>query len=173
MGMGRVADPGCLSRIPDPNFSIPDSWFKVKNIPDPGPISVFLTHKIVSKLSEIWSWMFIPDPDLDLWHVPDPGVKKASDPRYGFQNKEENMFSNLGHPKVFNQCWGSGSESGSGSTRFWASRIRIHYSEVWIRIRILLWIRILILLSSCKNSKKTLIPTILWLFWTFYLWKMM
>ncbi len=39
---------------------------------------------------------------------------------------------------------------------FWASRIRIriHYSEVWIRIRIQLWIRIL--LSSCKNSKKNL-----------------
>jgi hypothetical protein len=37
--------------------------------------------------------------------------------------------------------------SGSGSTCFWASRI--HYSEVWIRIR--LWIRIRILLSSCKK----------------------
>jgi hypothetical protein len=35
---------------------------------------------------------------------------------------------------------------------FLASRIRIHYSEVWIRIR--LWIRIL--LSSCKNNKKNL-----------------
>ncbi len=38
------------------------------------------------------------------------------------------------------------SESGSGSTEstcFWASRIRIHQSKVWIRIRILLlsWIR--------------------------------
>ncbi len=43
------------------------------------------------------------------------------------------------------QC--SGSESGStGSTCFWA--IRIHLSEVWTRIRLLL--------SSCKNSKKNL-----------------
>jgi hypothetical protein len=49
------------------------------------------------------------------------------------------------------QCCGSGS---TGSTCFWASRIqiRIHLSEVWIRI--LLWIRIV--LSSCKNSKKSL-----------------
>jgi hypothetical protein len=39
----------------------------------------------------------------------------------------------VGHPA--NQCCGSGSES--GSTCFWASRIRIR-----------------ILLSSCKNSKK-------------------
>jgi hypothetical protein len=36
--------------------------------------------------------------------------------------------------------------SRSGSTCFWASRIRIHLSEVWIRI----------LLSSSKNSKKNL-----------------
>ncbi len=44
--------------------------------------------------------------------------------------------------------------SGSGSQCFWASWIRIPYSEVWIRIRILLWIRIL--LSLCKNSEKNL-----------------
>jgi hypothetical protein len=35
------------------------------------------------------------------------------------------------------QCWGSGS---AGSTVcFWASRIRIHYSEVWIRIQLRIW----------------------------------
>jgi hypothetical protein len=51
------------------------------------------------------------------------------------------------------QCSGSESGSGStGSTCFWASWI--HESEVWIRIR--LRIRIWILLSSCKNSKKKL-----------------
>ncbi len=57
-----------------------------------------------------------------------------------------------------------------GSTCFWASRIRIHLSEVWIRvwIRIRIRLRIRIFLSSCKNSKKTLIPTILWLFLTFF-----
>ncbi len=40
------------------------------------------------------------------------------------------------------QCWGSGSGIGSGfagSACFWASRIRIQYSELWIRIRILLF----------------------------------
>ncbi len=42
------------------------------------------------------------------------------------------------------QCCGSG----SGSPCFWASQIRIHPSEVWIRIRILL--------STCKNRKKNL-----------------
>jgi hypothetical protein len=54
------------------------------------------------------------------------------------------------------RCCGSGSESGSGftgSTCFWASWIRtwIHSSELWIRI----------LLSLSKNSKKTLIFTVL------------
>ncbi len=43
------------------------------------------------------------------------------------------------------QCSGSGS---TGSTCFWASRIRNHLSQVWIRLRIRL--------SSCKNSKKNL-----------------
>jgi hypothetical protein len=51
-----------------------------------------------------------------------------------------------------NHCCGS--ESGSVSTCFWASWVRIHYSEVWIRIRI--WLRIRILLSLSKNSKKNL-----------------
>ena len=37
------------------------------------------------------------------------------------------------------------------------------WSEVWIRIRL----RIRILLSWSKNSKKTLIPTVLWLIWDF------
>ncbi len=50
---------------------------------------------------------------------------------------------------TFLSCCGSESKSGStGSTCFWASWIGIHESEVWILIRILL--------SSCKNSKKSL-----------------
>jgi hypothetical protein len=40
----------------------------------------------------------------------------------------------------------SGYESGSGSTCFWTTRIRIYQSNVWIRI----------LLSSRNNSKKNL-----------------
>ncbi len=62
------------------------------------------------------------------------------------------------------QCCGSGFESGSGSTCFWVSwiRIRIHQSEVWIRIRI--WI----LLSPSKISKKNFYSycfvTSFWLF---------
>ncbi len=68
--------------------------------------------------------------------------------------------------RPFLQCCGSGS---TGSTCFWASCIRIHQSQVWIWIRILLWIRIRILLSSCKNTvvRKPLIRNILWLLWLF------
>jgi hypothetical protein len=38
---------------------------------------------MVSKLSEILSGLFIPDPDPDLLPIPDPGVKKAPDPGSG------------------------------------------------------------------------------------------
>ncbi len=38
-----------------------------------------LTQKIVSKFSEIWSGLFIQDPDHDFLPIPDPGVKKAPD----------------------------------------------------------------------------------------------
>ncbi len=57
---------------------------------NPDPVSASknlstLTQKIVSKLSEIWSGFFIPDPDPDFLpsRIPDPGVKKAPDPRSG------------------------------------------------------------------------------------------
>ncbi len=66
--------------IPDPNFSTLDLG---KKHPGSGtaPKQVFLPLKTVSKLSEIWSGMFIPDPDF--FPVPDPGVKEAPDPGSG------------------------------------------------------------------------------------------
>ncbi len=71
-----VADPGCLSRIrifssrfPDPNFFHPGS-------------------RDVSKLSEIWSWLFIPDPDPDFLPIPDPGSmgQKSTESRIRISN---------------------------------------------------------------------------------------
>ncbi len=35
---------------------------------------------MVPKLSEIWSGLFILDPDPEFFSIPDPGVKKAPDP---------------------------------------------------------------------------------------------
>jgi hypothetical protein len=65
--------------IPDPNFFHPGSRIhgqKDSRIQDPAPhpenLSI-LTQTIVSKLSEIWSKIFIPDPDLDFLPIPDPG----------------------------------------------------------------------------------------------------
>ncbi len=62
-----VVDLGCLSRISDPNFSIPER--RVKKIPDPGSASKNLTilTKKISKLSEIGSGMFIPDLYLNFY----------------------------------------------------------------------------------------------------------
>ncbi len=59
-----------------------------KKIPDLGSriririkeFKYFNPEQIVSKLSEIWSGLFIPDPDPDFLPIPDPGIKKALDP---------------------------------------------------------------------------------------------
>ncbi len=67
--VSSVADPGCLSRIRI--FPIPGS--RVKKIPRSGSAwknLSYLTQNIVSKLSEIWYGMFIPDPDLDFFTYP-------------------------------------------------------------------------------------------------------
>ncbi len=65
------ADPGCLTRIPEPNFFHPG--FASKNFS-------ILTLKNFSKLSEIWSGLFILDPDPDFLPIPDPGSKRHQIP---------------------------------------------------------------------------------------------
>ena len=56
------------------------SRIQVKKIPGSRSASAsknlcILTQKIVSKLSEIWSKIFIPDTDLYFFSIPDPGSK--------------------------------------------------------------------------------------------------
>ncbi len=76
--------------IPDPNLLNPGSRIQGQKYPG-SQIRIrikefkylFLTQKCVSKLSEIWSGIFIPDPDLDFLPIPDPGFKKAQDPGSG------------------------------------------------------------------------------------------
>ncbi len=83
-------DPGSKffpSYIPDPNIFHPGSATKNLSI---------LTQNIVSKLSKIWSGLFVPDPDIlptpdpgyrgqkgtgsrTRSRIPNPGVKKAPD----------------------------------------------------------------------------------------------
>jgi hypothetical protein len=83
-----VADLGCLSRTPDTNFLQPG--FRIQDQKDPGSAAAskslsILTQKSVPKISEIWSGMFIPDPDLTFYQsrIRNPGVKKAPDPGSG------------------------------------------------------------------------------------------
>jgi hypothetical protein len=78
-----VADPGCLSRIPDPNFSSGSRIQGQKDSRFDLDFKYFFTLKIVSKLSENLSRMFIPDPDPDFFPILDPLVKKAPDPDPG------------------------------------------------------------------------------------------
>ena len=49
--------------IPDQNFFIPDPGSRSRRFRIPDPDQSILTPKSVSKLSEIYSGMFIPDPD--------------------------------------------------------------------------------------------------------------
>ncbi len=64
----------------------PGSRIRIVSIPDPlQRIQVFQPIKLFFMLSEIWSGLFIPDPDPDFLPIPDPGSrgKKAPDPGYG------------------------------------------------------------------------------------------
>jgi hypothetical protein len=57
--------------IPDPNFF--PSRIRIFSFPDPNQrILTILTPKFVSELSEIWSGLFIPDPDPDFLPIPYP-----------------------------------------------------------------------------------------------------
>ncbi len=62
----------------------PGYRIRIFSIPNPGSASKnfsILTKKTVSKLSEIWSGLFIPDPDPDFLPIPDP-IKMAPDPEH-------------------------------------------------------------------------------------------
>ncbi len=93
--------------IPDPNFSVPDPNFSV---PDPNffhpgsqirikELSIF-TWKIVSKLLELWSGLFIPDPD------PGSRVQKGTGSRIRIRNTASGSFptgeSFVGSPNSVN-----------------------------------------------------------------------
>jgi hypothetical protein len=68
-----VADPRCLSRIRDPNFSISDPGARAKKAPDPGSgirNKELLTQIIVSNHLEIRPGIFIA-----FFSIPDAGSK--------------------------------------------------------------------------------------------------
>ncbi len=80
-------------------FSIPDPFFFHR---DPGSASKnwsILTQKMVSKFSEIWSWLFIPDPDPDFLLIPDPGSRgqEAPDPGFRIRIRNTDFGVFLGH----------------------------------------------------------------------------
>jgi hypothetical protein len=88
--IGSVADPVCLSGNLDPNFFPSRIRIFPFRIPDPGskifPDRIrikefkYFKPKIVSKLLEIRSGMFIPDPGLDFLPILEPESEKAPHP---------------------------------------------------------------------------------------------
>ncbi len=77
--IGSVADPGCLSRIPDPTFSHPRSRIRTVSIPDPGSSSKNLSILTPKKAKKWFLSSKKYDPGCSS-RIPDPGVKKASNP---------------------------------------------------------------------------------------------
>jgi hypothetical protein len=69
--------------IPDPNFF-------PSRIPDPG----FLSQKKVSKFSEIWSEMGIPDPDLTIIFYPS-WIHRSKRPRIRIRNTDYWLLINI------------------------------------------------------------------------------
>ncbi len=56
----------------------PRSRIRIFSIPVPVSASKnlgILTQKMVSRLSKLWSGLFIPDPDSDFLPIPDPGSR--------------------------------------------------------------------------------------------------
>ncbi len=65
--------------IPDPNFFHPE--YGVKKIPGSRTKEFKnINLKNCFPAIEIWSGMFVPDPDLDFLTIPDPEVKEKPDP---------------------------------------------------------------------------------------------
>jgi hypothetical protein len=102
-----VADPGCLSRILI--FSIPYPGYASKNL-------TILTQKMVSKLSEIWFGLCIPDPVPDFLpildprsriqgskrhRIPDPGSGSATLIEIIFKKTENLFLKKSGGKKIF------------------------------------------------------------------------
>jgi hypothetical protein len=83
LSKSSVADPGCLSRIPDPTFFHPGSRIRTVSIPDPGSsknLSILTTKKpkkwfLSSKKYDLGCSSLIPDPDADFLPIPDPGSR--------------------------------------------------------------------------------------------------
>jgi hypothetical protein len=139
-----LSDPGCLSRIPNPDFSIPGPRSWVKKALDPGSgsaannLSIFKPKNFYQPLGNIWSRMSIQEPESRFFPIPYLGVKKELPLDPGSTTLVLHSVANPDpDPYVFGPP-GSGSVSqryGSGSL----------YHQV-------------------KIVRKTLIPTVLWLF---------
>ncbi len=60
-----------------------------------------ITQKIVSKLSEIWPGMFIPDPNLKFLLIPDPGFRGQKGIGSRSRDTEKNpKFLSIGRKEV-------------------------------------------------------------------------
>ncbi len=91
---------GIFFPIPDPTFFHPRSQTRIfpSRIPDPHQrIKYFNPNKMVSKLQEIWSGLFIPDPGSGSWLFTHPGSRGQK----GTGSRIRNTDCNLPNKKEF------------------------------------------------------------------------
>jgi len=82
-----VADPGCLSRIPDPDFypsRIPDPGSQIPDQKTVPKERVKKNFQYALKYMGLGSGIRDPGSGKNLFRIPDPGVKKAPDPGAGY-----------------------------------------------------------------------------------------
>ncbi len=87
-----VADPGCLSQIPDPNFFHPGSRISIKEFKYFNPKKLFLSSTKYDPgcTSRNRILTFYPS------RIPDPGFKKAPDPGTGSATLESTVSEDAG-----------------------------------------------------------------------------
>ncbi len=139
----RVADPGCLYRIPDPNFSIPDpglkrSRIRIKEFKNFQHEKLFLS----SRKNDLGCSSRIPDPGLIFFHpTPNPGsgsatLKKCSltDSNYRknplwFTSTRFNSYSN----------WSDDTKVGSEMTTDTLRYLIFHLHQKWSNTIFFFW----------------------------------
>jgi hypothetical protein len=112
-----VADPGCLSQIPDPTFFYSGSELSPSRIPDPNCLHPGSRVRIKEfkyfnpKKTKKWFLSSrkydpgcsfrIPDPYADFLPIPDPGAKKAPDPESGSATLVYTGLARINFPRIF------------------------------------------------------------------------
>ncbi len=115
--------PGSRIRIfsfADPNFFHPGSRIRIKELK-------YFNPKIVSKHSDIWSGLFIPDPDPDFLPIPDPKPRGQRDTGSGIRIRNTVKKTLL----IWN---GLENSFDSFKTLVWFDKLLVGTGQIWEKL---------------------------------------